>query len=296
MGQNPRLRRSLLFVPGADPRKLERARTSGADTVILDLEDAIAPGHKSEARMGVAEALARADFGEMELAARINPPQTPFFEEDLDAVVGAGARCLMLPKVETAEDIEEVAQELERAETRHGYSGSEPVRFLALVETPAGIIHAASLATASSRVEALCFGHADFSRGMGLTEGDPSRGTVHHARCQLAIAAKACEVLPIDTVCLAVRDAQAFRADAELGRDLGFEGKMCIHPTQVAIANQVYTPTTEEIERARKVVAAWEQAVREGQGVFTVDDQMVDAPLVAIQERVLERARRAGKL
>ena len=296
MSQNPRLRRSLLFVPGADARKLERARGSGADTVILDLEDAIAPGQKAEARARVAEALGAADFGETELAARINPPQTPFFEEDLEAMIEAGAPCLMLPKVETAEGIAEVVRRLERAERRHRYSGSEPVRLLALVETPSGIVNAAFLAAASSRVEALCFGHADFSRGMGLMDADVSRGTVRHARCQLAIAAKACGVLPIDTVCLAVRDEQAFRADAELGQDLGFEGKMCIHPTQVAIANQVYTPTTEEIERARIVLEAWQQAVRDGRGVFTVDDQMVDAPLVAIQERVLERARRAGKL
>jgi len=288
----PRLRRSLLFVPGAEARKLARARESGADTLLFDLEDSVAPDRKVEARARVAEVLRQADFGETELAVRINPPQTPHFEEDLEAVIEAGVSTLMLPKAETVEGVQQVLRRVEVAERRHRPSESEPVKLLALVETPAGVLGAASLGVSSPRIEALCFGHADFSREMGLAEADASRGSLLHARCQIAIAAKACGVAPIDNVCLAVRDEAAFRADAELGRDLGFEGKMCIHPAQVALANDVYTPSPEEIERARAIVEGFERALQEGRGVFTIDDKMIDAPLVAVQKRLLERARR----
>jgi len=294
MNGNPRLRRSLLFVPGADTRKLERARGSDADTLLFDLEDSVAPGQKAEARLQVAEALRGSGFGQPELAVRVNPPQTPWFEEDIEAVIGAGARCLMLPKAQSIEGVAEAVRTIETSERRR--EEHEAVRLLALIETPAGVIRAAELGASSPRIEALCFGHADFSLEMGLTEPDPSRGSVLHARCQLAIAAKAAGVIPIDNIFPAVRDEDAFRADAELGRELGFEGKLCIHPAQVPIANQVYTPSPEEIERAQAIVEGWRRALGEGRGVFTIDNKMVDAPLAAVQERLLERARRAGKL
>jgi citrate lyase beta subunit len=296
MSDPPRLRRSLLFVPGADGRRFARARESGADTLLFDLEDSVAPDRKAEARAQVAEVLGEGGFGETEPAVRINPPQTPYFEDDLEAVIEAGARTLMLPKAETVEGVLEVIRRIEGLEARH--RPSDPVRtgLLALVETPAGVLDAAPLGACSPRVEALCFGHADFSREMGLTEADASRGSVLHARCQLAIAAKACGATPIDNICVATRDEPVFRADAELGRDLGFEGKMCIHPAQVGIANEVYTPSPEEIERARAIVEGFSRALAEGQGVFTIDNKMIDAPLAAVQERLLERARRAGRL
>jgi citrate lyase subunit beta/citryl-CoA lyase len=292
----PRLRRSLLFVPGADARKLERARGSDADTLLFDLEDSVAPGQKAEARVLVAEALRGSGFGEVELAVRVNPVQTPWFEEDVEAVIGAGGRCLMLPKAQSVEGVAEAMRSIEAAERRQEVPYADAVRLLALIETPAGIIHAAEVGASSHRIEALCFGHADFSLEMGLTEPDPSRGSVLHARCQLAIAAKAVGVIPIDNIFPAVRDEQAFHADTELGRELGFEGKLCIHPAQVPIANQIYTPGPEQIERAQAIVEGWKRALEEGRGVFTIDNKMVDAPLAAVQERLLERARRAGKL
>lgn len=131
---------------------------------------------------------------------------------------------------------------------------------------------------------------------MQLDDADASVGVIHHARCALAIAARAGRVVPIDTVCVAVRDEEAFRADAVLGMRLGFEGKLCIHPRQVVIANEVYTPAAARIERALRVVEAWRKAEAQGQGVFALDGMMVDAPVVAAQQRVLERARRAGVL
>jgi citrate lyase subunit beta/citryl-CoA lyase len=275
----------LLFVPGGEPRKLERARDAGADTLVLDLEDGVPPAEKAEARGRVAEVLRAGGFGTSEVAVRVNPPGTPQFEPDLEAVVAAGAHAIMLPK---AERVEEVAALLRRM--------PDGVKLLLLVESPAGIVDAPALGRASPRVEALCFGHADFSLAMGLEDADASRGVAYHARCALAVAARACSIAPIDSVHLAVTDDAAFRDDAELGRRLGFDGKLCIHPRQVAIANAVHTPTREQIAHALRIVEGWERALAEGRGVFTLDGRMVDAPVVAVARRVLARARRADVL
>ena len=287
-----RLRRSLLFVPGAEPRKLEKAGAAGADTLLLDLEDSVAPAQKAEARDNVA-ALLRAGAGSSELAVRVNAPGTPYFDADLEAVIGAGGCAVLLPKSESAEQIAAVAETI--ASLERGRDGPAS-KLLLLVESPAGVANALAIGRATPRVEALCFGHADFSLAMGLSDADASRGIVYHARCNVVIAAKACGVAPIDSVHLAVKDDEAFRRDAEIGLHLGFEGKLCIHPRQVEITNEVYTPRQEQIDYALRVIAAWEAAEREGRGVFTLDGKMVDAPLVAAQQRILERARLAGAL
>jgi citrate lyase subunit beta/citryl-CoA lyase len=291
--QPSQLRRSLLFVPGAESRKLEKAREAGADTLLLDLEDAVAPDRKTDARANVAAALRAGTFGSTETAVRINAPGTPYFEADLEAIIAAGGRTILLPKSESAEQIVEVTKTIASLEQRQPAPGAA-TKLLLLVETPAGIANALVLGHATPRVDALCFGHADFSLSMGLTEADAARGIIYHARCNLLIAAKACAVAPIDCVHLAVKDEQAFREDAELGMHLGFEGKLCIHPRQVEITNAVYAPSQEQIDYARRVIEGYERAQTDGRGVFTLDGKMIDAPLVAVQQRVLERARRAG--
>jgi citrate lyase subunit beta/citryl-CoA lyase len=167
---------------------------------------------------------------------------------------------------------------------------------LALVETAAGISRVEELAGANSRIDALCFGNADFSLDMGLPEADPSTGVLLHARCRLAIAAAAAKVTPIDGVCLAVKDTDAFAKEGNLALRLGFEGKLCIHPAQVEIANSIFTPTADQIETALRVIEGWEAAVADGKGVFALDGKMVDPPLVDIQQRVIDRAKQAGIL
>ena len=273
-------RRSLLFVPGSDPRKLERARDAGADAVILDLEDSVAMEKKAEARRLVAEALAAKAFTGVEAVVRINPPGSAHFEADLESVIGAGCRTIMLSKSESAQQIAAVARK------------SGPAKLLLLIETPLGIVSAPAIAAASDRVDALCFGPADFSLAMGLAQTDASRGIAYHARCGVVLAAKARGIAAIDSVFLSVKDDDAFRKDAELGLGLGYDGKLCIHPRQVEIATAVYTPSGEAVERALRIIAAWEQATAEGRGVFALDGVMIDAPLVALQRRVLARSRR----
>jgi citrate lyase subunit beta/citryl-CoA lyase len=289
-----RLRRSVLFVPGGHPRRIEKAPSTGADALVLDLEDSVAPDEKDRARELVAAALREGRAGGAEAAVRINAPGTAHFAADLEAAVIAGADAIMLPKAQAAEVLAEVSGRIDELESERGPGAS--VRLLALVETPPGVVRLASLADAAGRIDALCFGHADFAREMGLAEADASGGVIFHARCALAIAARAAGVSAIDCVFLDVRDERAFREDAACGQRLGFEGKLCIHPTQVRIANEVYTPTAERVEYARRVVEGWDRALAEGSGVFSLAGRMIDAPLVALERRVLERARRAGAL
>jgi citrate lyase beta subunit len=289
-----RLRRSLLFVPGAERRKLERARQAGADVLIFDLEDSVAPERKARARALVAETLAGGGFGDTELAVRVNALGSPEFQADCEAVVAAGAQSLVLPKIESPQQLAEVGARLDALESRLGIAPGEGVALLALVESAAGVARAPSLSEGSPRLEALCFGHADFLLDMGVPAGDASRGVAFHARCAVAIAARASGRAAVDSICLSVRDDAAFAEDARLGASLGFEGKLCIHPAQVALAHEIHTPTPDQVEQALRVVAAWEEAQARGQGVFVLDSRMIDAPLVSVQQRVLERARRAG--
>ncbi|MDP3940132.1 MAG: CoA ester lyase [Deltaproteobacteria bacterium] len=294
------LRRSLLFVPGGEPRKLDKACQTGADALILDLEDAVAPEAKDRARELIAAALKGGSFGRMEIVLRVNAPGTPWFAADVEAAVTAGARTIMLPKVEGVTVIESVSATLDRLEQRDGAGGNAlvapPLSLIALVESPAGIVCASSLGDASPRLDALCFGHVDFSREMGIETADAAKGIAYHARCTLAIAARASGLTPIDTVFLDVRDEKGFREDAAMGVGLGFEGKLCIHPAQVKIVNELMTPTPEQVSRARRVLAAWETARAEGRGVFALDGRMIDAPVISQHSRILDRARRAGLL
>lgn len=282
------LRRSLLFVPGIAKARFAKARASGADTILFDLEDSVPPDAKEAAREHVCATLGEGGFGDSEPAVRVNAPGTPYHDEDLRAVAAAGARAIMVPKSERVEDLRAAAATLDALEAES--------RILALLETPRGVVRALDVGEATPRVDALCFGHADFALEMGVPADDPGSGVLYHARCAVAMAARACHVQPVDNVCLAVRDEQAFRRDVLLGIQLGFEGKMCIHPSQVAIANELYTPTPEQVEYAHRVVSGWQAARSEGLGVFTLDQKMVDAPLVRAQERILARARRAGMI
>jgi len=295
MQKTTRLRRSLLFVPGAEQRKLDRSREATADLLVFDLEDSVAPDHKARARERVADHIRSIGSGEPEMAVRVNPMESPNFEADLEAVVSAGARTIMLPKSQCPEGLEQASATAARLEAELGVPGGS-VRLLALVETAAGISRVEELAGADSRIDALCFGNADFSLDMGLPGADPSTGVLLHARCRLAIAAAAAKVTPIDGVCLAVKDTAAFSEEGNLALRLGFEGKLCIHPAQVEIANSIFTPTADQIETALRVIEGWEAAVADGKGVFALDGKMVDPPLVDIQQRVIDRAKQAGVL
>jgi len=285
-------RRSVLFAPGDRPELLEKAPTTGADTVVFDLEDAVAPERKAEAGSAVRAALT--DLGAdgsrpgPEVCVRVRPPGRGA-AADLDATLGeearAGLDALVLPKTESADDVTDLA---DLAAERDA-----DLPILALVETAAGVLHAESIA-AVEPTDALVFGAEDLAADIGATRTDD--GTeVLHAREHVVLAAAAAGVDAIDTLHTDFEDEAGLRADTEFALELGYDGKLAIHPSQVGPINETFTPAPERVEWAERVLAAKEDADAEGRGVFAVDGEMVDAPLVARAERVVERARAAER-
>lgn len=269
-------RRSILFAPGDDPELMRKAVDGEADVVVFDLEDAVAPGEKAQARESVRSVLRKLQ-SESRLCVRVNPigASAP---TDLDVVLSdTHPDSVMLPKTGSAEDVAALGQLLD------GHSADVPV--LALVESAAGVLSADEIAAADP-TDALLFGAEDLSADLGGTR--TSEGTeVLYARQRVVLAASAAGVDAIDTIYTEFRDLDGLREATEVAGQFGYDGKMAIHPDQVTVINEAFTPTDEEIEWAERVVAA---ASETDAGVFQLDGEMIDAPLVTQAERVLERA------
>jgi citrate lyase subunit beta/citryl-CoA lyase len=276
----------LLFVCGADRAALEAAARSAADALILDLEDTVTPERKPSARDLVAD-FVRRPAGGPERIVRVNAVGTPWFADDVDAVVTAGASALLVPKVESADDARAADRRIEAAARAAGRAG---VGLLPLIETPRGILNVHAIATATPRVEALVIGHVDLSRALGIREAGAMDGTILHARCQLVLAAAAAGCQAIDAVFMNVDDADGFMAEARQGVSLGFTGKLLIDERQVRLAHEAWRPSEAAIEYARRLVAAWEAAVASGRGVFVFEGRVIDLPVVEAERSVLARA------
>jgi citrate lyase subunit beta / citryl-CoA lyase len=290
-----RVRRSLLFVPGDDREAFARGRDARPDTLILDLEDTVAPSRKPGARALVTEVLGGLAPGATERAIRVNSPGTAYFSDDLWAAVGAGADAIVIPKVDSAEDVRAVDARLAAAEVEAGRPvGSTSL--LPLIETARGVLDAYAIATASPRGAALLLGHLDLSLSLGIPETGIREGTLLHARCHVVLAARAAGREAIDALFMSPTDADGFRAAAHAGQRLGFAGKLLWHPDQVSLVHEVYAPSPSEVAHARRVVQAFEEALAGGTGMFLLDGRMVDLPVVDAERAVLERARQAGVL
>ena len=282
-------RRSLLFSPGDQPDLMRKAPDSGADVVAFDLEDAVAPGEKAAAREAVNEVLTDPEFDPpCEVCVRINAvhPDREAAANDLKAVLAGEPRIdsVMLPKAERAADIRVLDDMLaaRRADL--------PV--LALCESAAGVLHAESIAAAEP-VAAVAFGAEDLAADTGASR--TREGTeVLHARERVVLAAAAAGVDAIDTVFTDIGESEALADDTGFALELGYDGKMCIHPAQVSVVNDAFTPADDRIEWAHRVLTAAAEAEADGVGVFRVDDEMIDAPLIARAEQVRERATAAG--
>ncbi len=280
------VRRTVLFSPGDQPELLEKAPKSGADVVVFDLEDAVAPSAKETARDAVRGVASDSDF-DCELCVRINPLDSDG-HQDLDALesVLEQVDSLMLPKVSSADDVRELVDSL----TETGSS----VPILALLETSRGVLAAEDIAAVDS-VDALLLGAEDLSADVGLTR--TSEGTeILYARQHVVLAANSHDIDAIDTLYTDFQDRDGLAGDTAFAVELGFDGKMAIHPAQVTVINDQFTPDEERIEWAREVLAARSEAEQEGRGVFSVDGEMIDAPLIAQAEDVVSRARAAGLL
>lgn len=260
----------------------------------MDLEDAVALSQKETARHTVVESLLNLDFGRSERVIRINPLNTDFFNDDLRATVDARPDGYVIPKVETPDHVQAVSQCLDEAEARRGWPQGT-IRLLVLIETAKGVMNLDAIAQASQRLEALLFGAEDFVVDLGVQRSRDG-WEVFYARSAVVTVAAAYELQAIDTVFVDLHDLAGLEAECEFVRQLGFEGKMAIHPRQVEIINRVFAPSSTEIERALRLVQAFAEHESSGSGVFEIDGKMVDMPVVRAAERLLEKARRAGML
>jgi citrate lyase subunit beta/citryl-CoA lyase len=272
---------TMLFVPASRPTMVEKARTLAASAVIFDLEDGVGIGEKESARTALVGALGGgwpAD-GPV-LFVRVNGPSTGYFEEDIRAAVACAPFGVCVPKCESAADVEQTSLALRGA--GHG----EEIRLLPFVESALGIVNAATIAAASDRVVGLALGSEDLAADMGLRRTKEG-GELVYFRSTVAAAARAVGAVPIDGVFIDFSDPEGLERDASAGRALGFGGKQIIHPSQIEPVARAYAPTSDELDRARRIVAAFDEAEREGRGVVVVDGRMIDRPIVLQARRLL---------
>jgi citrate lyase beta subunit len=285
--------RSKLFVPGSRPELFAKALASGADAISIDLEDAVVEERKAEARERVRDWLrARPETTGALVIVRVNAMDTPHFEADIAAVVQPGLDILNLPKPQGADDVRAAVQAIERAERANGVT--RPIRLLLNIETPRALREAASIAAASDRVMGLQVGLGDLFEPLGIDRRE--NAAVQQVLFTVRLAAGEAGVDAYDGAFANVKDTEGYLAEARLARRLGLAGKTCIHPSQVALANEAFRPSDAEIEHAVRVTRAAAQADASGTGAFLVDGRMIDKPFVQRARVVVSIAERLGLL
>lgn len=271
---------------------MQHCMVLGADAVILDLEDAVALSEKDAARLLVRHALETLDFMGTTVFVRVNGADTPFFEDDLRAIVPARPDGIRLPKTDGAEDVLRADALMRRIERDAGLpEGSVVIQ--AMVETARSLLHAYDVASASPRISGISIGGQDFAADLGIRRTREG-GELLYARASIVAAAKAAGVDAFDTVFTDVNDCEGLYADAAAAVNMGFSGKAAIHPSQVAVIHRAFRPEEKEVRRAARIVRAAREAEERGVGVISVDGRMVDAPVVAQARRTIELARIAG--
>ncbi len=282
------LLRTLLFVPGNQERRLEKARLIPADALILDLEDSVPPSEKDAARKMVAASIDELASSGKDIFVRINSLPTPYAVSDIKAVATSSLRGICFPKSESKDDIRRAEALLADAEKEAGLEAGS-IAILALIETPKGIINAYEIASASPRIIGAIFGAEDFALEMGIKRTKEG-SEVYYPRAAFAIACHAANVLAIDSVYTDVRDTDGLIKESRAVAQLGFQGKAVIHPDQVGPVNQAFLPSDEEIAQARRVVQAFEAAAVQGQASISLDGRMIDAPVAERARKVLALA------
>ncbi|MFI9259542.1 HpcH/HpaI aldolase/citrate lyase family protein [Streptomyces sioyaensis] len=278
-----RPRRSVLYMPGANERALEKAKSLPADALILDLEDAVAPDAKAEARKRVAAAAASGEYGFRELTIRVNAPGTAWHDDDLRAAAEAGPDAVVVPKVESADTVRAVERALEAA------GAPDRTAIWAMVETPRAMLDARAVAAASERLTVLVMGTNDLAKELHA-EHVPGRAPLLTGLSLALLAARESGKVILDGVYNDVKDAEGFEAECVQGRQFGFDGKTLIHPSQVAPCNEVFAPSPEQVTRAQRIIDAFEEATREGRGVVSVDGRLIENLHVEDARRILALA------
>jgi citrate lyase subunit beta / citryl-CoA lyase len=264
-----RPRRSVLYMPGANERALEKAKTLPADAIIFDLEDAVAPDAKADARDRVGAAVASGEYGRRELTIRVNGLDTAWHADDLRAAAEAGPAAVVVPKVGSIADVAAVEKGLEAA------GAPDSTAIWAMVETPAAMLHAEEIAATSDRLTVLVMGTNDLAKELHA-EQVPGRQPLLTGLGLCLLAARATGKVILDGVYNDIQDAEGFEAECVQGRQLGFDGKTLIHPSQIEPANRVWAPAPEAVDDARALIATFEAAVAEGRGVVTHNGRMVE--------------------
>ncbi|MDW8293005.1 MAG: CoA ester lyase [Anaerolineae bacterium] len=283
------LRRSLLFVPGESRRKIEKSTTLPADSVVLDLEDAVAPANKPQARQIVREALQSLDFGTRERLVRVNAWQSGLLPDDVRDTIAARPDGYVIPKVNNTEELRRACAVIVEHARAQGLD-TQRLAVLAIIETALGVMNLPAIAAFGAPLQALIFGADDLAADVGMIR-TPSNLEVLYPRAAVAIAAAAYGLQAIDLVFFDLHDEAGLEAECRFGRQLGYSGKMVIHPAQLAVVNRAFSPSAEEIARAQRIIQA---AEAHGYSAFALDGRMVDAPIIKQAQNVLARARAAG--
>ena len=289
-----RARRALLYVPGDDLHKIQKAATLDVDCVCLDLEDGVAVNHKAAARNIIPEALRTLDFQRSERLIRINPVYSQFINQDLQAILPAQPDGIVIPKVTDGDQIRAVSEQISIIEDKNDWPVGSII-LIAIVESAQGIVNLSSIASADPRLAALIFGAEDFAADIGAQRSG-SGWEVFYARSAVVTHCAAHQLQAIDMVNINFQDDEGLRAQSEQGSRMGYSGKQIIHPNQVEIVQGAFTPTDDEIEAAINIIDNFNQHQVNGQGAFAVDGVMIDTPYIKAAHSILTRAFAAGKI
>lgn len=284
-----RLRRTMMFVPGNNPAMVKDAGIYGADSIMFDLEDAVSMAEKDAARDLVYEALQTQDYGDAELVVRVNGQDTPYYANDVRAMVKAGIDVVRLPKAEDAEMVKKLDADITAAEKEFGREEGSTM-LMAAIESAKGVINAYQIASASDRMMGIALSAEDYTTDM-KTHRYPDGAELEFARNMVLHAARAAGVAAFDTVFTNMNDTEGFYRETEYIHQLGFDGKSLVNPRQIPMVNKVYEPTKKEIENAKNVENAIKEAKLKGSGVISMNGQMVDRPVVLRAERVMRLAK-----
>lgn len=288
-----RLRRTMMFVPGNNPKMINNAELYGADTLMFDVEDSIAVSQKDAARFMVKYALQMLPF-HCETAVRINHVvQTPFGITDLKTILPSKPDLIRMPKTESVEEVQLVTEMIEMVERQEGFPEGS-IHIICAIESVRGLYEVRKIAK-EPRVVAIALGGEDFIADLRTQR--TARGIeLYHARSEILMAARDAGIQAMDTVFADVYNVDGFKEEVTNGKDMGFDGKSVIHPLQIGIVHEIYTPNEKEIAHSIKVLACYKDAVENNRGVLTVDGKMIDGPIVVRAERIIAQAKAAGIL
>jgi citrate lyase beta subunit len=281
-------------MPGDDRRKIEKATTLGVDCICMDMEDGTAVSKKAEARAVISQAMKELEFGDSERCIRINSIGSGFEKDDLASALAARPDAIVVPKIETGKQVKWVSEQIESYELSNKLDVGS-IRLLIGLETAKGILNLKEIAEAEKRLEAMIFGGEDYAASIGAMRTKLATELLY-ARQAVVAACAANDLQALDIVFIDFKDTEGLRAEAQEGAEFGFSGKQIIHPNQVQVTQEAFTPSEEAIAYAKRVVETFEASQKEGKGAYALDGKMIDMPLLRNAQKVLDRAKAAGKI